>query len=489
MVSGGKGMNNNGRRVEIRRIQKSLHSIVCLKRVKARSSLYPLLIAITAMLLVTGAQRGGAETLRLSLEEAIGLGLKNSTTLKAKGVAVYAGQAGVKSAKASYYPSVSTTLSYTHLFEQPTSPETSYGPITIPSSYLAASDPLSLSIDLKQSVFTWGQINNAVKLAEESVELSRLDLDEEKRKLIIEINKAFYGYILSKEVLAVQEETLTQKKETLDVSRKRFSAGLAPEYEVLSAESDVENFKPTVISAKNQLRFTLLAVMDLLGIEGDGNFDIELVGDLESRYYELEKERLIRQAMSNKYEIRSFQQSLALQHTRQVITRAQNKPVIGAFANYTLSSGFDSSTGENKYWGEDSWDGDLTVGISVTMPLSALFPWSKENADIAKGELDLENLNLQLSTVKSGIRLNIENIILQIDEEWAKIGSGRKGIELAQKLHDSSMERYRNGLISSMELKDAQIGLNNAKLGYLQAVYNHKIALFDLMNAVGVDHF
>ena len=454
-----------------------------------RSTLSLLLVPAIAVLLTMSVQRGGAETMRLTLEEAIGLGLKNSTSLKAKAVAVYSGQAGVQSAKASYYPSVSTTLSYSHLFEQPKSPETSYGPITIPASYLAASDPLSLSIDVQQSVFTWGKINNAVKLAEESVELSQLDLDEEKRKLIIEIKKAFYGYILAKELIAVQEETLTHKEEALDVTRKRFNAGLSPEYEVLSAESDVENFKPMVISANNQLKFALLAVMDLLGIEGDGEFDIELIGSLDPEYYELKKEELMREAMSNKYEIRQFQQNIALQRTQHEITKAANKPMVGAFANYTLTSGFDTSTGENRYWGEDSWDGTLTVGISVTMPLSALFPWSKETADIKKGELDLESLNLQMSAVKSGIRLNIENILLRINEEWAKLGSGKKGIELAQKLHDSSLERYKRGLISSMELKDAQIGLNSAKLGYLQAVYNHKVALFDLMNAVGVYDF
>ena len=446
-----------------------------------------LLVVAIAVMLMLSAQIGGAETMRLTMEEAIGLGLKNSTTLKSKAVSVYSAQAGVKSAQAAYYPYVSTSLSYTHLFEPPMSSETSYGPITIPASYLAASDPISLSIDVTQSVFTWGKINNAVKLAQESAGLAELDLDEEKRKLVIEIKKAFYGYILAKEVLAVQEETLAHKKEALDVTKKRFTAGLSPEFEVLSAESDVENFKPTVITARNQLRFTLLAVMDLLGIEGDGDFDIELVGSLDPVYHELEKKDLIDSAMSNKYEIRQFERNVALQRTQQEITRAANKPVVGAFANYTLTSGFDTSTGANRYWGEDSWDGNLTVGISVTMPLSALFPWSKENADIKKGELDIENLDLQLSTVRSGIRLNIENIVLKIEEEWSKIGSGEKGIELAQKLYDSALQRYRNGLISSMELKDAQIGLNNAKLGYLQAVYGHKIALFDLMNAVGVD--
>jgi outer membrane protein TolC len=94
-----------------------------------------------------------------------------------------------------------------------------------------------------------------------------------------------------------------------------------------------------------------------------------------------------------------------------------------------------------------------------------------------------------LSSLENGIRLNIKNILLKLDEERSKIASGGKAVELAQRLYTSSKDRYSNGLISSMEFKDSQIMLNNAQLGYLTSIYNYKIALFDLMDAVGVDNF
>ena len=171
------------------------------------------------------------------------------------------------------------------------------------------------------------------------------------------------------------------------------------------------------------------------------------------------------------------------------ITKSMNKPSIAGFANYTLTSGYDKISGDPKYWGEDSWDGVLSVGVSVQMPVSALFPWSRENAYIKKGELDLEQLRMGLSSLESGIRLNIKNILLRLDEERSKISSGSKAVELAERLYNSSRDRYSNGLISSMELKDSQITLNNAQLGYITSIYNYKIALLDLMDAVGVDHF
>ena len=94
-----------------------------------------------------------------------------------------------------------------------------------------------------------------------------------------------------------------------------------------------------------------------------------------------------------------------------------------------------------------------------------------------------------LSSLENGIRLDIKYVLLRLDEETSKIVSGGKAVELAQRLYTSSKERYSNGLISSMEFKDSQITLNNAQLGHLTSIYNYKIALFDLMDAAGVDHF
>ncbi|HEB31040.1 MAG TPA: hypothetical protein ENI15_09220, partial [Spirochaetes bacterium] len=245
-----------------------------------------------------------------------------------------------------------------------------------------------------------------------------------------------------------------------------------------------------VISARNRVEFTLLAVMDLLGFDGDtSDFDVELTGALEPEYYSFEKDKIIGQAIAVKYEVSRYKSNISMMELQNNITKSQNKPSIAGFANYTLMSGFDSSTGDPKYWGEDSWDGVLSIGVSVRMPVSTLFPWGKVNADIKKGALDLEQLEMGLSSLENGIRLDIKYILLRLDEETSKIVSGGKAVELAQRLYTSSKERYSNGLISSMEFKDSQITLNNAQLGYLTSIYNYKIALFDLMDAVGVDHF
>ncbi|HEB29997.1 MAG TPA: TolC family protein [Spirochaetes bacterium] len=363
------------------------------------------IILIMAFVFLTALNIAGAETFKLTLDEAIALALENSTVLKAKKLGTFSAQAGVKSARSAYFPAVSAGASYTHIFDdQKSSDMTITGFPTIPGSYYASSDPISLSADVNQVIYTFGMRKNSVLISEENVKLAGLDFEEEKRKLVIAVSRAFYGYILAKEVLVVEEETLSYKEEALDVARKRFEAGLSPDYEVLSSESDLENFKPGVISARNRVEFTLLAVMDLLGFDGDtSEFDVELTGVLEPEYYSFEKDKIIEQAIAVKYEVSQYKSNISMMSLQNNITKSLNKPSIAGFANYTLMSGFDSSTGDPRYWGEDSWDGVLTIGVSVRMPVSTLFPWGKVNADIKKGALDLEQLEMGLSSLENGI--------------------------------------------------------------------------------------
>ncbi len=455
-------------------------------------------IAALLLLLVLGA--AGAETYRFTLQEAIGYGLANSTGIQSKRLALAAAQADLAAARSAYYPSLSAGASWTHFFDRTEIPPTvipagSFGggnpPADIELSsggYTMASDPLGLSLDLSQTVYTFGKIKAAVSLAEEAVAQATLDLEEETRQTVTLIKNAFYGYLLALEVASINKETLEAKEEALEVARQRFNAGLVADFEVLRAESDLESFKATVISSNNGVRIALLNVKNALGIEEE-DFEFELIGELEPIPVEIDREQLVQTALTKKYELRSFRKGMDMAAASEKLSRSQNKPTLLAWANYSLQSGFDTASGENRYFDIDAWEGDLTMGLNLSVPISAFFPWSKESANIKKARLELQNLQVQYGALESGVRIAVESSILKIAEERAKIASGRKSVDLAQRLYEAAADQYESGYISSVELKDAQLGLNSARLAYAQAIFNYNRNVLDLMDAVGVESF
>jgi outer membrane protein TolC len=168
------------------------------------------------------------------------------------------------------------------------------------------------------------------------------------------------------------------------------------------------------------------------------------------------------------------------------LRRDEKKPLIGSFANYSLSSTFNSSTGANDY---TNWDDLLSIGVNVTVPLSALIPYSSQYAEQRKASLDLAELQTNLSSIESSIKIGVDGTLLKLKEEEAKIMSSDKAVELASTLYDSAADRFANGLITRIELKEAEIRLNSARLVHLNAVFNYMSALLDLMDIVGVYEF
>jgi outer membrane protein TolC len=437
-------------------------------------------MATVVVLLLTMFATANGETYRFTLEEAIGYGLANSTTIQSKRLAVAAAQADLVAAKAGYYPSVSAVASWTHLFEQPR-----FGTL-----YQSGSDPIGASLEVGQSVYTFGKLKNGIKLAEEAVAQAALDLAEENRKTVVLIKNAFYGYLLALEVQAINQETLGSKEDALEVARQRYDAGLVADFEVLRAESDLESFKATVISADNGVAIALLNVRNVLGIEEE-SFEFELVGELEQIPVQIDREALIQKALSGKYDLQSFRKLLDITEAQNELNRSLRLPTLVAWANYSVKSGVDFDSGENDYswdaWGFDK--GGLTMGLNLSVPISAFFPWSEESAGIKKAQIQAEDRRLQYGALESSIRIAVESSILKIAEEQAKIASGEKSVELAQRLYEAAVEQYESGYISSVELKDAQLGLNGAKLAYAQAIYNYNRNVFDLMDVVGVADF
>jgi outer membrane protein TolC len=433
-----------------------------------------------ALLLLLAALPAGAESYRFTLQEAVAYGVQNSTAIRSKVLALEAARQDLAAARAAYYPSLSAGLSYTHLFPQPTQV---IGPVTY---YLAAPDPLGLTANLNQTLYTFGKLKGGVKLAEEAVAQAALDLEEETRKTVVLIKRAFFGYLLALEVRSINRDTLDRKQEALEVAGLRFKAGQVADYEVLRAESDLEGYRATVIGSDNAVQIALLNVRGALGIREE-EFEFELAGRLEPLALRLDPQALLARALERKHQLASFRKSIDVLQAQGALNRSLALPSLTGFVGYSLKSGFDPATGKNDYFNADAWDGSWSAGLSFNLPASALFPWSKESAAIRKAALQLENLKQQYPSLESGVRIAVQSAILKIGEQEAKIASGRKSVTLAEKLYESAEEQYRGGYISSVDLRDAQLGLNGAQLALAQAVFGYNQNVLDLLDVVGLD--
>ncbi len=140
----------------------------------------------------------------------------------------------------------------------------------------------SAEVGLSQALFTWGQIGAALRAAKVGIATADDQLRIFRQAAFRDVSASFYDILLAKELHAIAIQNLEQKRRHYNEAQKRYAAGVATDYDVLSGEVDAETAQPPVTRAGNLILSSKERLRFLLGVggkEGDvkGTLETEIV--------------------------------------------------------------------------------------------------------------------------------------------------------------------------------------------------------------------
>lgn len=109
----------------------------------------------------------------------------------------------------------------------------------------------SVEIEVRQTLYAGGGVVASVRGAKASKEAALLDLQGVINAQLLLVRTQFYGVLLAKQRISVQEENLRLLEEQLRTARNRFEAGASSNFDVLRAEVALANGRPPLIEARN----------------------------------------------------------------------------------------------------------------------------------------------------------------------------------------------------------------------------------------------
>jgi outer membrane protein TolC len=99
----------------------------------------------------------------------------------------------------------------------------------------------SAEVGLSQALFTWGQVGAAVRAAKVGIATADDQLRIFRQAAFRDVTASFYDILLAKELLNIAIQNREQKIRHYDEAQKRYAAGVATDYDILSGKVDVEN--------------------------------------------------------------------------------------------------------------------------------------------------------------------------------------------------------------------------------------------------------
>ena len=323
---------------------------------------------------------------------------------------------------------------------------------------------LTVGATLDQPLFT-GAVFYATRISKVYAEISKKGYYSSKSNLIKDVKSAYYGYLFSKEYSKLSEITLQAAKDNLKNTQALFDAGLAPEYDLIRAKVQVENILPQVEQAKNQIKLAENALRLVVGLELSKQFIVN-----DSLVYE----EIPVEDFSTSSKILAERNFTLQQLELQV--ELQDKAVSYQFSkNYPelyLNGTWQTSAQENDPRSFNQWryNNSVYVGLDLKVPI---FNGWQTTSRVQQAEIDLMKAKETLVKTDQQLKNQLDNVLLSIKETKNRINAYSATIEQAKLGYDISIKRYNNGLGTQLENIDALVALTQAKVNYLQAIYNY----------------
>jgi len=422
------------------------------------------------------------ETLKLSLDEAIALGLKNNLGLKEAeaGEKVFHGEKN--EALQQFLPTVMLSGS-TGVYQHDLAAQ-GFGPGVIGSfsklfpggktpaglSYITKDDLTQGQIKLSQTIFSGPVLAGykAAGAAERSAHFAKMSA---RGEVVQQVASAYLHAIAAASEVDNAKALDDQDQVLVNHAHDAHVAGTAANLDELRARVQLQAQEQSTILAENALAKDLILLKREIGVAPGQT----IVLSDPAPYSDL--------AQQTPEEVRAI-----AYRSRQDYQNLQNqaveyKAIHSAYRSYRLPSV--SFAG---YYGTDTVTGVITHSTFVAMgTLSVpLFREAKLRGDVEAAQAQLDAVNNQLADLRSHIDQQVRSALLDVSASQQLVQVSRSNVDLATRALSDETERVKAGVDDNLPLVTAQATLASAQTNLVEGLYQYNLAKLALARATGV---
>ncbi len=382
-------------------------------------------------------------------------------------------RAAISQARAAFYPRLDVGAEYGGT----DNPMFSFGNIlnhgtfsnTIDFNDPGVTDNLRLAATLRYRLYNGGRDQAGLAAAKAQHQARQQQQAAILSTLADQVVRSFYTIIQAKEIVAARKSAVTAITASLAVAKARYAAGDLLKANLLDIEVQQSAAHERLIQAHHGYNLAKRAFLNLLGLRLD---DVQL--DVEEQFPQQVPEN---PDGSERPEIKSLDAMIQAAEKQLARARAGYLPTADLFASYQIDQGF-----VNESAGGNSW----TAGVRLNYNL---YEGNKTQAAIAAATADLAKAKELKRKMSLDITLEIEQAQLALKQARERLVVTDKQVRLARESARLFRERFKEGVILSSSLIDAENRLTDALVHASLAKAAHKIAIADLRRAAGLTQF
>lgn len=335
------------------------------------------------------------------------------------------------------------------------------------------------SLNLDWTLFDGMRMFIARDRAYEFAELGALQVKAQVVNTVADVMRLYYDVVRQQQQLQAIEEQMHLSEERLRLAQYKFDVGTGAKPDLLQARIDLNGQRSahitqqtSIIKVKEQLNQLLVMPLQTDFIVADTTIDFNPnlnLAAVQSGVATTNPELLI------------AQKNLELANLDVRLRRAERLPVVELNSAYNFNR-TDNKTVINPFQPLFNRNAGLNYGVSAAIPL---FNGYNARRLIRQAELAAQGQRLTYNRNATLLQTNIVNAFRDYDLSKRALTLEEENMVLVRENLFIARERYRLGITTFIELREAQQSLSDAAFRLIQARFNTKVAEIELMRLRG----
>jgi outer membrane protein TolC len=408
--------------------------------------------------------------LQLSLQDAIGRGLKQNLGLLLSNEDIRSARGELWTQLSKLLPNLTTQSSVvTSQIDLATLgltiPIPGFPTVVGPFSYFDARAYMT------QTLFDWKAINNT-RSANQSVSSTKYTYKDARDLVILAVGYSYLQAIAGEARIETADAQVKTAQALYDQASDQFKAGTSPAIDALRAKVELQTRQQQLIAARNDFSIQKLMLARVIGLAPGQQFELT-----DKSLYQPFEGITVEEALKHAYASRSdYQAALADLRAAEFARKA-------AVAGYFPTLEFSGDYGAAGRHPETSAHGVLDVRGTLNIPI---FQGNSVHGDILKAEAQLEQSRERAENLRGQIDADVRTALFNLESSAEQVKVAESNVGLAEETLTQSRDRFAAGVTDTVEVVQAQEAVASAHETYISSLYSYNYAKISLARALGM---
>lgn len=331
------------------------------------------------------------------------------------------------------------------------------------------SNSTNYSLSSSISLFNGDKLNNKIKQAELDLKSSHFYSESVKESVGLNILNAYLQVLYASENVSNAEKQIVSTTEQLALAKERMDLGVISMSDYLQIKSELASEKSTLASAQSQLSINKVTLMQLMELPVDSDFAVSSP-DLDSLMIvtgQVDAQEIYNLALGIKPEIKNAELNKESAKLDVNIAKADFLPSLSMDAG--LSTGYSSLTTNSGYTSQLKDKINPAVGLSLSIPI---FQKKQVKTNVALANIGVSDAELDEINTKNQLRKEIEQACVDVVSAKTQYDASLEQNLSSQESYDVVTEKYRLGLLNSVDFLIQKTNLITSESKLLQSKFN-----------------